>query len=84
MVEQKELSSLAMIRRGITYSAAAPWNIGNLKRSKEYYECNTVKSVLNGHSKIDKSKVLKTNGSLMKVESIVECSLGLALSDNRS
>ena len=29
---------------------------------------NTVKSVLNDHSKIDKTKVLKTNDSLMKVE----------------
>ena len=32
----------------------------------------TVKPVLSGHSKIDKTKVLKTNGSLMKVESIAE------------
>ena len=30
--------------------------------------------VLSGHSKIDKTKVLITNGSLMKVESIAECS----------
>ena len=37
---------------------------------------NTVKPVLSGHSKKDKTKVLKTNGSLMKVESIAECSLG--------
>ena len=37
---------------------------------------STVKPVLRGHSKIDKIKVLKTNGSLMKVESIAECSLG--------
>ena len=37
---------------------------------------HTVKPVLSGHSKIDKTKVLKTNGSLMKVESIAECSLG--------
>ena len=37
---------------------------------------HTVKSVLSGHSKIDETKVLKTNGSLMKVESIAECSLG--------
>ena len=36
----------------------------------------TVKPVLSGHSKMDKTKVLKTNGSLMKVESIAECSLG--------
>ena len=49
--------------------------------------CNTVKPVLGGHSKIDKTKVLKTNGSLMKVESIAECILQYfwpALSDNRS
>ena len=37
---------------------------------------NTVKHVLSGHSKIDKTKALKTNGSLMKVESIAECFLG--------
>ena len=35
---------------------------------------NTVKPVLNSHSKIDKTKNFKTDGSLMKVESIVECS----------
>ena len=35
---------------------------------------STVKSVLSDHSKKDKTKVLKTNGSLMKVESIAECS----------
>ena len=34
----------------------------------------TVKSVLSSHSKIDKTKVLKTNGSLMKVKTIAECS----------
>ena len=32
------------------------------------------KRVLSGHSKIDKIKVLKTIGSLMKVKSIAECS----------
>ena len=41
----------------------------------------TVKPVLSGHSKIAK-QVFKTNGSLMKVESIAECSFGS--SDNRS
>ena len=35
---------------------------------------STVKPVLSGHSKIDKTKILMTNGSLMKVESIAECS----------
>ena len=36
----------------------------------------TVKPVLSSHSKIVKTKVLKTKGSLMKVESIAEYSLG--------
>ena len=36
----------------------------------------TVKPVLSGHSNIDKAKDLKTNGSLMKVEDIAECSFG--------
>ena len=52
---------------------------------------NTVKPVLSGHSKIDKTKILMTNGSLMKVESIAECShwrilqyFWSALSDNLS
>ena len=36
-------------------------------------QVSTVKPVLNGHSKIDKPKMLMTNGSLMKVESIAEC-----------
>ena len=35
----------------------------------------TEKPVLSGHSKIDKIKDLKTDDSLMKVESIAECSL---------
>ena len=35
---------------------------------------NTVKPVLSGHSKIDKTKILMTNGSFMKVGSIAECS----------
>ena len=34
-----------------------------------------VKPVLSGHLKIDKTKVLMGNGSLMKVESIAECLL---------
>ena len=35
---------------------------------------NTVKPVFSSHSKEDKIKILITNGSLMKVESIAECS----------
>ena len=36
----------------------------------------SVKPVLIGHSKIDITMVLMANGSLMKVKSIAECSLG--------
>ena len=64
------------------------WTLGQRKGLKH---AATVKPALSGHSKIDKTKVLMTNGSLMKVESIAECSLGAfcntfrpALSDNRS
>ena len=35
---------------------------------------NTVEPVLSSHSKIDKTKILMTDGSLMTVESIAECS----------
>ena len=38
---------------------------------------NPMAPVLSGHSKIAKIKDLKTNSSLMKVESIAECSLGV-------
>ena len=36
----------------------------------------TVEPVLSGHSKMDKTNVLTTNGSLMKVKTIADCSLG--------
>ena len=34
---------------------------------------NTVRPVLSCHLKIDKTKIIMTNDSLMKVESIAEC-----------
>ena len=42
---------------------------------REYLHFQYTIPVLNKHSKIDKTKVLTTIGSLMKVESIAECSL---------
>ena len=46
-------------------------NIIQCGSSKVYWHsmfwANTVKPVLSGHSKIDKMKVLKTDGSLMQV-----------------
>ena len=38
-------------------------------------KCTTVKHVLSSRFKINKTKVLMENGSLMEVESIAECSL---------
>ena len=49
-----------------------PWNFTKELWSFSY----TVKPALSGYSKIDKTNILKTNGSLMKVDSIAECSLG--------
>ena len=37
------------------------------------HSSNTVQPVLNCHSKIDNTKIFMTNGSLMKVENIAEC-----------
>ena len=37
------------------------------------------KPILSAHSKIDNTKVLKTDGSLMQVESFAECSKGSIL-----
>ena len=39
-----------------------------------HYYITAVKPVLGGDSKIGKTMVLKTGGSLMQVESIAECS----------
>ena len=47
------------------------------KKDKPYsnlINAHTVKPVLRGHSKIDQTKILMTNDSLTKVESIAECS----------
>ena len=58
---------------------------------EKYILLYSVNLVLSGHSNIDKTKIIKTNGSLMKVKSIAECSfgaysaiLGPALSGNPS
>ena len=40
---------------------------------------NTVKPVLSGHLKIDKTKILMTNGSLMRVEVLQNAPLGAIL-----
>ena len=42
-------------------------------RVNDVTQAITVKPMQNGHSKIDKTNVLMTNGGLMKVESIAEC-----------
>ena len=46
-------------------SDACNWH--HNKRFQGVVLINAVKPVLNGHSKIDKTEILMTNGSLMKV-----------------
>ena len=46
--------------------------LGNLNFHTFSHIYRGVKLVLSGHSKIDKTKVLKKNGSLMKAESIAD------------
>ena len=46
-------------------------NASSSESSPVAFATSTVKSVLSGRSKIDK-KILMTNGSLLKVESIAE------------
>ena len=59
-IEPAETDKLPNIQKGLITLFIVRWVI--------------IKSVLSGHSKIDKTKILMTNGSLMKVESIAECS----------
>ena len=64
----RPLTSASACRCLIFYLYIVSYNLTCLKRPLKYRQ--------NGHSNIDKTKVLMTNGSLMKVESIAECSLG--------
>ena len=57
------------------YSISTPNNWSRLHNDQNS-ENSTVKLVVSDHSKVDKEKVLKTNGSLMKNENIAENSLG--------
>ena len=69
----------------MTVYATGPWSLlpmslHNFNYANVYlrggscaYDAYTVKPALSGHSKLDKTKILKTNGSLMEVESIAEC-----------
>ena len=45
-------------------------------RNKQNIMLPTVKPVLSGHSKIDKTKMLMTNGNLMKVKVLQNAPLG--------
>ena len=50
-------------------------NLLTLFRPMQFFKV-TVKQVLSGHSKIDKTKVLRTGDGLVQVESIAERSKG--------
>ena len=70
----------------IFFPNTQPCPLGWVKRSNFFisehvaYQMKGMKPktipVLSGHSKIDNTKVSKTDGSLMQDESIAECSLG--------
>ena len=78
------------LRQVLLYLILRLWKMIQQRRNSEISnECTNhikVKPVISCHSKMEK-KVLKTNGSLMKVDCIAECSLGAfckTLSNNRS
>ena len=48
----------------------------NLQYCNNYFKIIYSKPVYNNHSKIDKTKILMTNGSLLKVESIADAPYG--------
>ena len=62
-------SSVANSSRTMGYSSSGPKAFEGFSPLRSFRKSDTVKPVLSGHSKIDKTKVLKANGSLMKVES---------------
>ena len=71
---------LATIRSPVICSTTEPQHSILTERQHSTHEVlnccqNAVKPVLSGHSKIDETKVLKTNSSLMKAESIAEFSV---------
>ena len=74
-MEQSHVLLLFSQTSTILSKLCVPFLILNGKYSY-FNKFHTVKPVLSGYSKIDKTKVLKTNVSLMKVESIAECSVG--------
>ena len=68
---------LASIRKAGTETIRNVSLCGNLVKKNDHcfisYLSITVTPVLSGHSKIDQTKVLRQNVSLMTVESIAEC-----------
>ena len=68
--------SEAKISTAMKLGAVAGFNYkeGDFSEKVLEYTKGTVKPVLSRHSKIDKTKISMTNGTLMKVKSIAECS----------
>ena len=78
MSEQSSLSAQKIFHYGESKESALSRKIFEfemvLLSTQNMYLDSTVKPVLSGHSKIDKTKILMTNSSLMMVKSIAECS----------
>ena len=74
-LEQLDLTHIvAYFFNGFVSNFFAKWNPPSQFYCMNQLNEDTVKPVYNSHSKIDKTKILMTNGSFMKVESIAECS----------
>ena len=78
-VRLEPVAPLSRVKHSTTEPLHSPYlgyTLGKIWNNKivqlEFYD--TEKPVLRGHLKIDKTKVLMENGSLMQVESITECS----------
>ena len=71
---RKKLAKLYKRVRGMVAQLVECWRGGCERSLTLTLDETTVKPVLNGHSIIVKAEVLKTNGSLKKVQSIAECS----------
>ena len=69
-----ELATHEQARSLVPHAFLCAYNVSYELSFVKHFYVVTVHPVLSGHSKINKTKVLMENGSLMKVESIAECS----------
>ena len=74
MLKLMDKKIIAISRNKIGFTSSLRLQLEYCNRIKIGKECSTVKPVLSGYSNINNTKILITNGNLMKVKSIAECS----------